>query len=112
MSEMKKIVIGFLGCGNVGSGVWKLLEGFRDDIAHRCIHVSEEVAKNRKSRCATLTRDLIDALVPVMARPMPGEWYLFGSNQRIEPSAKRVALSNFRKKWDKVPVSILPFLIE
>ena len=36
MSEMKKIVIGFLGCGNVGSGVWKLLEGFRDDIAHRC----------------------------------------------------------------------------
>ena len=72
------------------------------DIAHRCIHVSEEVAKNRKSRCATLTRDLIDALVPVLARPMPGEWYLFGSNQRIEPSAKRVALSNFRKKWDKV----------
>ena len=53
-------------------------------------------------RSATLTRDLIDALVPVLARPMPGVWYLFGSNQRIEPSAKRVALSNFRKKWDKV----------
>ena len=30
-----EIVIGFLGCGNVGSGVWRLLEGFGDDIEHR-----------------------------------------------------------------------------
>ena len=29
------IKIGFLGCGNVGSGVWKLLEGFKQEIAHR-----------------------------------------------------------------------------
>ena len=33
---MNKLVkIGFLGCGNVGGGVWKLLNGFADDIAHR-----------------------------------------------------------------------------
>jgi len=33
---MDKITkIGFLGCGNVGGGVWKLLHGFADDIAHR-----------------------------------------------------------------------------
>lgn len=32
---MKEIVIGFLGCGNVGGGVWKLLENFKDAIAHR-----------------------------------------------------------------------------
>ncbi len=31
----KSIKIGFLGCGNVGGGVWKLLNGFADDIAHR-----------------------------------------------------------------------------
>ena len=31
----KVIKIGFFGCGNVGSGVWKLLTGFADDIAHR-----------------------------------------------------------------------------
>lgn len=31
----KLIKIGFLGCGNVGGGVWKLLSGFADDIAHR-----------------------------------------------------------------------------
>ena len=31
----RTITIGFLGCGNVGGGVWKLLNGFADDIAHR-----------------------------------------------------------------------------
>ena len=32
---MKEVVIGFLGCGNVGGGVWNLLEGFRKELAHR-----------------------------------------------------------------------------
>ena len=33
---MDKIVkIGFLGCGNVGGGVWRLLTGFAEDMAHR-----------------------------------------------------------------------------
>ncbi|NLO84644.1 MAG: homoserine dehydrogenase [Clostridiales bacterium] len=31
----KAVKIGFLGCGNVGSGVWRLLEGFGRDISHR-----------------------------------------------------------------------------
>ncbi len=32
---IQKVTIGFLGCGNVGGGVWRLLEGFAGDIAHR-----------------------------------------------------------------------------
>ena len=32
---MKEVVIGFLGCGNVGGGVWELLQGFAHEIAHR-----------------------------------------------------------------------------
>ncbi len=32
---MKEVVIGFLGCGNVGGGVWKLLHNFQQEIAHR-----------------------------------------------------------------------------
>ncbi len=32
---IREISIGFLGCGNVGSGVWRLLEGFGKDIEHR-----------------------------------------------------------------------------
>ena len=29
------VIVGFLGCGNVGSGVWRLLESFDKDIKHR-----------------------------------------------------------------------------
>ncbi len=32
---MKEVVLGFLGCGNVGGGVWSLLHGFAEEIAHR-----------------------------------------------------------------------------
>ena len=32
---MKEVVIGFLGCGNVGGGVWNLLDNFSKEIAHR-----------------------------------------------------------------------------
>ncbi|MDO4484650.1 MAG: homoserine dehydrogenase [Clostridia bacterium] len=35
MNELKEIVIGFLGCGNVGGGVWRLLENMREEIARR-----------------------------------------------------------------------------
>ncbi len=41
---MKEIVIGFLGCGNVGGGVWELLQGFAPEIAHR-EHVTIRVKK-------------------------------------------------------------------
>ena len=32
---MKDVTIGFLGCGNIGGGVWRLLHGFEREIAHR-----------------------------------------------------------------------------
>ncbi len=41
---MKEVVIGFLGCGNVGGGVWELLKGFAPEIAHRD-HVSIRVKR-------------------------------------------------------------------
>ena len=41
---MKEVVIGFLGCGNVGGGVWELLHGFAPEIAHRD-HVAIRVKK-------------------------------------------------------------------
>lgn len=45
----KHITIGFLGCGNVGSGVWRLLEGFGDDIEHRAglrFHIKKVLVRN------------------------------------------------------------------
>ncbi|MBR6185781.1 MAG: homoserine dehydrogenase [Clostridia bacterium] len=32
---MRTVSVGFLGCGNIGCGVWKLLNEFKDDIRHR-----------------------------------------------------------------------------
>lgn len=32
---MKTTIVGFLGCGGIGCGVWNLLEHMREDIAHR-----------------------------------------------------------------------------
>ena len=33
--NMRTVTVGFLGCGNIGCGVWKLLNEFKDDILHR-----------------------------------------------------------------------------
>ncbi|MGN0780029.1 MAG: homoserine dehydrogenase [Aristaeellaceae bacterium] len=41
---MKEIVLGFLGCGNVGGGVWNLLNTFAAEIAHRD-HITVRVKK-------------------------------------------------------------------
>ncbi|MFH1880936.1 MAG: homoserine dehydrogenase [Bacillota bacterium] len=66
-----KVTIGFLGCGNVGSGVWRLLEGFATDIAHRAgltFHVKKVLVRslNKKRDIAfppgVLTADPDDVL--------------------------------------------------
>ena len=60
---MKEIVIGFLGCGNVGGGVWELLQGFAPEIAHRD-HVSIRVKKvlvrdPNKARSCSVPKELL-----------------------------------------------------
>ena len=57
---MRKITVGFLGCGNIGCGVWKLLHEFENDLQHRS-GVSFEVKR-------ILVRDVNkkrDEVVPV-----------------------------------------------
>lgn len=64
---MKEVVIGFLGCGNVGSGVWKLLEDFRKEIAHRnrlSIRVKKVLVRNlSKARSCAMPRELLTTSV-------------------------------------------------
>ena len=57
---MRKITVGFLGCGNIGCGVWKLLHEFEGDLQHRS-NVAFEIKK-------ILVRDIHkkrDEIVPV-----------------------------------------------
>ena len=41
---MRKIKVGFLGCGNIGGGTWKLLQDMQDDLA-RDYDIAFEVKK-------------------------------------------------------------------
>lgn len=67
------------------------------NLQGRYIRVTSDNAKNGKSRCATITQDVIDMLTPFMK--LPGNYYLFGMNKQMLPSMQRVALSKFRKRW-------------
>ena len=35
MSDIQEVVIGFLGCGNIGGGAWRLLNEMGQAIEHR-----------------------------------------------------------------------------
>ena len=60
---MKEIVIGFLGCGNVGGGVWELLKGFAPEIAHRdhvAIRVKKVLVRDvNKARTCSVPQELL-----------------------------------------------------
>ena len=83
---MKEITIGFLGCGNVGGGVWELLHGFASEIAHRdhlTIRVKKVLVrdKSKQRSCSVppevLTTDpndvLYDPEISLIAEFMGGE---------------------------------------
>ncbi len=64
---MKEVVIGFLGCGNVGGGVWNLLENFAGEIAHRN-HIRVRVKKAlvrdmNKARSCGVPKELLTTSV-------------------------------------------------
>ncbi len=71
---MKEVVIGFLGCGNVGGGVWNLLENFRKEIAHRN-HLTVRVKKvlvrdvNKARSCAVPAELLTTSVDEVVGDP-------------------------------------------
>jgi len=60
---MKEVVIGFLGCGNVGGGVWNLLEGFKKELAHRDnlrIRVKKVLVRDvNKARSCAVPQELL-----------------------------------------------------
>lgn len=67
-------------------------------LENRYIIVRDTNAKNRKSRCATITADVIEYLRQF--EKLPDRYYLFGMNKDLLPAEKRCALSRFRKLWD------------
>ena len=104
---MKEIVIGFLGCGNVGGGVWNLLQGFASEIAHRdqlTIRVKKVLVRyvNKARTCAVpaelLTSDpaevLDDPEITLVAEFMGGEQPATDYLLRALNSGKTVVTAN------------------
>ena len=60
---MKTVTVGFLGCGNVGCGVWELLSGFAQELAHRndlIIIIKKVLVRDvLKSRNASVPKELL-----------------------------------------------------
>lgn len=104
---MKHVVIGFLGCGNVGCGVWELLQGFHSEIAHRndlTIQVKKilvrDVTKQRHSIIppALLTADPSDILddpeITLVAEFLGGEQPATDYMLRALQNGKTVVTAN------------------
>ena len=72
------------------------------DIARRCIVVPDSNAKNGKSRCATLTRQTIELLIPILAANLPADDYLFGKGIDMAPGPEPSTRNYFRKCWDRM----------
>lgn len=109
---MKEVVIGFLGCGNVGGGVWELLQGFAPEIEHRDhvkIRVKKVLVRNPdKARACSVPRELltttpedvlcdpeISIVVEFMGGEQPATEYLLTAlqNGKTVVTANKVAVA-------------------
>ena len=104
---MKNVVIGFLGCGNVGCGVWELLEGFQKEIAHRndlSIRVKKILVRDvNKTRNSPIPKNLLtdkaedvlsDPEITLIAEFLGGEEPATGYMLRALEAGKTVVTAN------------------
>ena len=112
------ITIGFLGCGNVGSGVWQLLEGFGDDIEHRAglrFHIKKVLVRSLDKQrsipfpAGVLTTNpddvLADPEIDIVAEFLGGEEPAFSLLMRALGAGKTVVTANkvaFALHWHEL----------
>lgn len=107
MSGMTIVQVGFLGCGNVGSGVWRLLESFGKDIQHRTelsFHVKKVLVRDKnKARGIdfpeeVLTQRVDDVLddpeISIVVEFLGGEEPAYSWMRRALESGKTVITAN------------------
>lgn len=104
---MKTVIVGFLGCGNVGCGVWELLHGFAQEMAHRndlAIVVKKVLVRDvTKSRNADVPKKLLttdpdqvlgDPEITLVVESMGGEQPATSYMLRALQSKKTVVTAN------------------
>jgi homoserine dehydrogenase len=109
---MKTVTVGFLGCGNVGCGVWELLNGFAHELAHRNdlkIIIKKVLVRDvNKSRNASVPKGLlttdpgevlndpdISIVVEFMGGEQPATAYMLRAlqNKKTVVTANKVAVA-------------------
>lgn len=114
----RDVTIGFLGCGNVGSGVWRLLEGFGADIEHRAglrFHIKKVLVRSltRQRDIAfpegVLTTNpddiLADPDIQIVAEFLGGEEPAYSLLKRALAAGKTVVTANkvaFALHWHEL----------
>ena len=114
----RDVSIGFLGCGNVGSGVWRLLEGFGADIEHRAglrFHIKKVLVRSltRQRDIAfpegVLTTNpddiLADPDIQIVAEFLGGEEPAYSLLKRALAAGKTVVTANkvaFALHWHEL----------
>lgn len=109
---MKTVSVGFLGCGNVGCGVWELLNGFAQELAHRSdlkIIIRKVLVRDvNKARNASVPKELlttdpddvlsdkdISIVVEFMGGEQPATAYMLRAlqNKKTVVTANKVAVA-------------------
>lgn len=104
---MKKVNIGFLGCGNIGAGVWRLLQEFGEEIGRReqlCFELRRVLVRDvHKARGVDLPKALLtdrpedvlcDPQIEIVLEFMGGEEPAASYTQRALQSGKTVVTAN------------------
>jgi len=78
----------------------KLLRVGDVDLINRNIKVVDTVAKNKKTRYATINEEIITALLEMNLSQYPLNYYLFGFE--LMPTEKGVNDCYYSKRWDKL----------
>ena len=93
---MRTITVGFLGCGNIGCGVWKLLHEFEGDLQHRS-NVAFQIKR-------ILVRDIHkkrDEIVPVEIPQRKGEPVIFNQDEYVKAGTTAEKLGGLRPAFKK-----------
>jgi integrase/DNA-directed RNA polymerase subunit L len=70
------------------------------DLVNRSIFIDKSIAKNKKSRNATLTQDIINSLLEMNLEQYPSNYFLFAED--LVPGAVGVKNGYYSKRWAKL----------
>ena len=70
------------------------------------ILIDEDNAKNHHTRCATITKDVVEYIQNLMKGDKDPETYLLGTGKQMLPSPGKARRNYFTKCWDKMRIEL------